>query len=193
MKIGIFGGTFNPPHMGHIEAAKSAIKLAGLDRLILVPSNIPPHKILPENTANNEQRLLMTHMAAEEIGCEVSAIELMREGKSYTKDTIAFLAAKYPNDSLYFIMGTDMLRTFENWYCPDEILKHCTLLALCRNEAERENMLVYKANIEKNLGGNVIVVENDVLEVSSTDIRTKNSNLIPQSIADYIDKMGLYK
>ena len=193
MKIGIFGGTFNPPHMGHIEAAKSAIRLAGLDRLILVPSNIPPHKILPENTAYNEQRLLMTHMAAEEIGCEVSAIELMREGKSYTKDTIAFLAAKYPNDSLYFIMGTDMLRTFENWYCPDEILKHCTLLALCRNEAERENMLVYKANIEKNLGGNVIVVENDVLEVSSTDIRTKNSNLIPQSIANYIDKMGLYK
>ena len=193
MKIGIFGGTFNPPHMGHIEAAKSAIRLAGLDRLILVPSNIPPHKILPENTANNEQRLLMTPMAAEEIGCEVSAIELMREGKSYTKDTIAFLANKYPDDSLYFIMGTDMLRTFENWYCPDEILKHCTLLALCRNEAERENMLVYKANIEKNLGGNVIVVQNDVLEVSSTDIRTKNSNLIPQSISNYIDKMGLYK
>ena len=193
MKIGIFGGTFNPPHMGHIEAAKSAMKLADLDRLILVPSNIPPHKILPENTANNEQRLMMAHMAAEEIGCEVSAIELMREGKSYTKDTIAHLAAKYPDDSLYFIMGTDMLRTFVNWYCPDEILKHCTLLALCRNEAERENMLVYKANIEETLGGSVIVVENDVLEVSSTDIRNKTSGLIPKTIADYIEKNGLYK
>ena len=141
------------------------MQAANLDRLILVPSNIPPHKVLPENTANNEQRLLMTHMAAEEIGCEVSAIELMREGKSYTKDTIAFLANKYPDDSLYFIMGTDMLRTFENWYCPEEILKHCTLLALCRTASERENMLVYKKNIEEHLGGNVIVVENEVLEV----------------------------
>lgn len=193
MKIGIFGGTFNPPHLGHIEAAKSAIKAMELDRLILVPSNIPPHKTLPENTATSEQRLLMTHMAAEEIGCEVSAIELMREGRSYTKDTIAFLAAKYPDDSLYFIMGTDMLSSFEKWYCPDEILRHCTLLALCRNEAERENMQACKESIEKNLGGNVVIVQNDVLEVSSTDIRSHVSSLIPKSIADYIEKNGLYK
>lgn len=192
MKTGIFGGTFNPPHMGHIEAAKCALKKGGLDRLILVPSNIPPHKILPENSASNEQRLFMAHLAAREIGCEVSAIELMREGKSYTKDTIAQLAALYPDDELFFIMGSDMLRTFESWYRPEEILRHCSLLALCRDESERQAMETYAENIRRNLHGKVTVIKNEVLTVSSTDIRNMTSRLVPKSIADYIDKNGLY-
>ena len=194
MRIAMYGGTFNPPHMGHLAAAESCIRRLKLDRLLLMPAGEPPHKQIAPDSPTAAQRLEMVRLAAALVpGAEACGLELEREGKSYTADTVEQLRSLYPEDDLWLVMGTDMLRTFESWYCPDEILKRCTLLALCRNEAERENMLVYKANIEKNLGGNVIVVENDVLEVSSTDIRTKNSNLIPKSIADYIDKMGLYK
>lgn len=192
MKIGIFGGTFNPPHLGHIEAAKCALKDGSLDRLILVPANLPPHKMLPSGSASNEQRLFMTHLAAKEIGCEVSDIELRRKGKSYTKDTIAHLSVMYPDDELFFIMGSDMLKTFESWYCPKEILKHCALLALCRDESERQAMEGYAESIRRNLGGRVTIIKNEVLKVSSTDIRSMKSRLLPKSIADYITENGLY-
>lgn len=191
-KIGIFGGSFNPPHSGHIMAAKAALEALSLDRLIFLPSNIPPHKPMPIKTAAKEQRLYMTHLAAKEVGGEVSAMELIREGKSYTKDSIAEFKRLYPKDKLYFILGTDMLKSFLSWSQPEEILKHATLAALCRDEEERENMKVYAKNIQDALGGSIILIDNFVVKVSSTDIRAKESLLLPYSIAKYIEENGLY-
>ena len=90
MKIGIYGGTFNPPHLGHMAAAKAAVAALGLDKLLLIPAAIPPHKALPSDTPAPEHRLAMVEKWADGMGAgvEVSALELEREGKSYTSDTL---------------------------------------------------------------------------------------------------------
>jgi len=105
MKIGILGGTYNPPHTGHLHAAQAAKEELGLDRLILLPSFIPPHKEMPQNTPDAAARLEMTRLAADEIGAEVSDLEIIRGGTSYTADTLAEFRKTYPDDTLWFIVG----------------------------------------------------------------------------------------
>ena len=101
MKIGIFGGTFNPPHLGHLAAARAAIQALDLDKLLIIPASIPPHKELPEGTPPAEHRLAMTRKLADALllpdKVEVSSIELDRAGKSYTSDTLAQLREQYPD------------------------------------------------------------------------------------------------
>ena len=99
MRIGIFGGTFNPPHRGHVEAARAVQRQLGLDKILLIPAGLPPHKSLPENTPSPVHRLRMARLCAREIpGAEVSDIELARSGKSYTVDTVRELAGRYPGE-----------------------------------------------------------------------------------------------
>ena len=98
MKIGIYGGTFNPPHLGHLEAARTAVKVLELDKLILIPAAVPPHKALPEGTPEGTHRLAMTERMADALSmpkvAEVSRMELDREGKSYTADTLRAIRAQ---------------------------------------------------------------------------------------------------
>ena len=93
MKIGIYGGTFNPVHNGHITAARAAVKTLGLDKLLLLPANVPPHKTLPHGSASPEQRLEMAELAAGAVGklAQADGIELQRTGKSYTSDSLRLL------------------------------------------------------------------------------------------------------
>ena len=111
MKIGIYGGTFNPPHLGHITAAKAVFELLGLDRLLLIPAGIPPHKAMPEGSASAEQRLEMTRLAGEQLGLgskvQVLDLELKREGRSFTADTLAALKEQYPEDELVRHIDTE--------------------------------------------------------------------------------------
>ena len=124
MRIAVFGGTFNPPHLGHMAAAEACIEALSLDRLILMPTRVPPHKDLPAGSATPEQRLEMCRIAAVQIPrCEVSDLELRREGLSYTADTVEELAAHYPGDTLWLVMGTDMLLSFDRWREPERILR----------------------------------------------------------------------
>ena len=119
-KIGIYGGTFNPPHLGHVLAAKAAKEALGLDKVLLVPDAQPPHKALPEGSPSPEQRVEMARLAAEgEPWLEVSALELSRPGKSYTSDTLRALSGKYPGDTLYLLMGTDMFLSLHTWHEPE--------------------------------------------------------------------------
>ena len=107
-KIGIYGGTFNPPHTGHIQAAKQAVRKLGLTRLLLIPDRIAPHKEIPENSPTPQQRLEMLRIAvAGEAQIEVSDLELNREGKSYTYETILQLKKRYPDAQLVLMMGTE--------------------------------------------------------------------------------------
>ena len=98
MKIGIYGGTFDPPHLGHMEAARSAMEQLGLDRLLIIPDREPPHKSMAEESASPEQRLEMARLMADGLGprAEASDLELRREGKSYTADTVEILHELYP-------------------------------------------------------------------------------------------------
>ena len=134
----------------------------------------------------------MTHMAAYMAGAEVSAWELMREGKSYTYETMEHFKELYKGDKLFFIVGTDMLRTFEKWKNPERILACSALLALCRDEREKDSMEFYAESIRKNLGGEVHVVDNDVLKISSTDVRGGRHDMVPPIIAEYIERNRLY-
>ena len=115
-RIGIYGGTFNPPHIGHMQAAQQAIDLLSLDRLLLIPAAIAPHKQLPTGSGSAQQRLEMLTIAAKDLpNTEISDLELRRDGLSYTYLTIEELAALYPQDELVLIMGSDMFLSFDSW------------------------------------------------------------------------------
>ena len=177
MKIGVYGGTFNPIHTGHMAAAKFAMEYLQLDLLYLIPAGLPPHKALAENTPDAEHRLNMTRLAAGAIGKNVKAldIELRRTGKSYTLDTLRDLRAEHPDDELYFFMGTDMFLTFHKWYKPEEIARLCTICAFGRSEADTEELFaVQREFLRDTLGANVItLVLPKIVEISSTQLREK--------------------
>lgn len=200
-RIGIYGGTFNPPHRGHISAAQQAIDLLELDRLLLIPASVPPHKTLPENSPAVAQRLELAELAFGGIArLEVCDLELRREGHSYTADTVEEIHRMYPNDELYLIMGTDMFISFHHWYQPDRICRYAALAVFMRETKDarlREQMLGIAQDIRKNLKGSVILVENDILPMSSTDVRRMVTfgaarEILPENVYERIRSLGLY-
>ena len=204
MKIGIFGGTFNPPHLGHITAAREAFALLGLDRLLLIPVGRPPHKELPAGSPTAAQRLEMTQPAAEatELGdrVEVLDLELRREGRSFTSDTLEALKAQYPEDELWLLMGTDMFLSLQTWHEPERVLSLVNIAAFGRRAADTESSFAVQreylcrtwpqANIRTlSISG--------VVEVSSTELREKlkagqGSELLAPAVYGYILREGLY-
>ena len=144
LKIGIYGGTFDPPHLGHMEAARAAIAALGLDQLIFIPAKQPPHKDLSDESATPEQRLALTCLMADGLLLPkvtvVSDLELNREGKSYTVDTLRILKERYPQDELWLLVGTDMFLSLQNWYQAEEIMKLAAIAD--EEEVQRLNVLV---------------------------------------------------
>ena len=178
MKIGIFGGTFNPPHLGHLAAARTAIDVLGLDKLLIIPDAIPPHKELPEGTPAPEHRLAMAAKLADALllpgVAEVSTIELDRPGKSYTADTLAALRKQYPEAELWLLMGTDMFATFHQWHDPSAILAQARLCAFGRSERDDKALFATLAEeLEETLPEAKITVITlpELVEISSTELR----------------------
>lgn len=202
MKIGIYGGTFNPPHLGHMAAARNVAQALELDRLLLIPDRTPPHKVLPEGSATAQQRLEMTEIAADRLGlgklARVSDMELRREGKSYTADTLTELKALHPEDELWLFMGTDMFMTLHQWYRPDIICQCAGIAAFAREVGGEEQFAAQKAFLEQEYGANIRTFTlPDLVEVSSTQLREElaagegQAHLDP-SIYGYILMNGLY-
>ncbi|MDD6200089.1 MAG: nicotinate (nicotinamide) nucleotide adenylyltransferase [Firmicutes bacterium] len=197
-RIGIFGGTFNPPHIGHMQAAKQAVGLLRLDRLLMIPTRISPHKTLPEGSPSPERRLEMLRLAAADIPCaEVLDLELRREGPSYTYMTVLELKKRYPGAELLLILGTDMFLTFHTWREPGSIGANAELAVLCRGE-KNENAAIeaQKSNLEA-MGMHVTRVNNPVTAISSTDLRRLlifdcAEPYLPDGVGAYIRSRGLY-
>jgi len=203
MKIGIYGGTFNPIHLGHMAAAENAAKALGLDKLFLIPAGLPPHKALAENTPAVEHRLAMMKLAAEALRLpggtvEVCELELKRQGKSYTVDTLRAFRAEYPQDELWLLMGTDMFLSVQTWYQPEVLLRLCKVCAFSRNAADEQDAFArQKVFLEQTYSAEIVTMTlSDLVEVSSTEIRQnllegKGDNLLP-AIHGYILRHELY-
>jgi len=197
-RIGIYGGTYNPPHIGHMRAAAHGVKSLNLDRLLLVPSSISPHKELPEDSATARERLEMLSMSARGIEkAFVSDIELTREGTSYTVDTVEQLRRENPEAELILMMGTDMFTSFLNWVEPERILKAASLAVFYRGDKkEKQAVDEQKVRLEA-MGAKVYLVENPVTAISSSDLRRMlvfgcaDAFLCP-GVEDYIRAHGLY-
>ena len=197
-RIGIYGGTYNPPHLGHIRAAEQALSALKLGRLLMIPDRIAPHKTMPGNSPTPEQRLQMLRLAVEEIpNIEVSDMELRREGPSFTWQTVEQLQREYPDAELVLIMGTDMFLSFLTWKRAQWLLEHVTLGVLCRGEkGERPALEAQKKKLEA-LGGRIEFVNNEILKISSTDLRRLlvfrcADSLLPKGVAEYIRENGFY-
>lgn len=200
-RIGIYGGTFNPPHMGHMEAARQAIRLLDLDKLLLIPDRQPPHKEIGEGDPSAWDRLELVRLAAEDIpGVEVSDLELHREGKSYTSDTVTELSSLYPNDELILLMGTDMFLSFHTWHEPETICKYASLAVMLRDPSDRkqlEAMQIQAQKIRKELGGKVTLLQNEILSMSSTNVRRMitfraEADMVPEKAMNIIREKKLY-
>ncbi|MBR5479511.1 MAG: nicotinate (nicotinamide) nucleotide adenylyltransferase, partial [Clostridia bacterium] len=194
LKIGILGGSFSPIHKGHLHAALRAKESLGLHKIFLIPAGRPPHKTLPEGTPSNEARLEMTRIGAKTIGADVLDIEILREGKSYTAETLAYLKNLHPEDELFFIMGTDMILTVDTWYKPEVIFSLATLCAVARDEGDIRK-IEEKSEALIKLGAKIEVIRCEPFPASSTEIRADISakrHLLPDGVYDYILRENLY-
>ena len=198
MRIGIYGGTFNPPHLGHFRAAEYACRALRLDRLLMIPTNISPHKQLPEGSPNPMQRLEMVRLGAGEFeNLEACDLELRREGASYTWQTVQQLRQSWPDARLYLLMGTDMFLSFHTWREPQRIMKDAALAVFYRGDAgEVEAIEAQKASLEA-MGAEVELIENPVTDISSTEVRRMlmlrcASEFLPRAVEDYVYEHGFY-
>lgn len=204
MKIGVYGGTFNPPHLGHLTAARSVFELLNLDLLLLIPAGLPPHKELPAGSPTPEQRLEMTRLAGEQLGLgdkvRTLDIELERGGRSFTSDTLAQLREQYPDSELWLLMGTDMFLTLQTWHEPEKILSLAGVAAFGRTEEDTEELFsaqrdyLYRTYPQARI---FTLTLPGVIDVSSTELREKlakgqGANLLAPAVYGYILREGLY-
>lgn len=196
MRIGVFGGTFNPVHSGHVRLANEFKAFLSLDRILVIPTCLPPHKT-SDALISGDDRLEMCRLAFDDKSFEVSDIELKRGGKSYSYDTLTYLHSLYPNSEFFFIMGTDMLLCFHKWYRYKDLLKLCTpCVAVRDDEHNLDELRQYVAEHEEM--EKTIFSHMSAFPVSSTQLREKIANgedtsgLLPPSVIKYIRDKGLY-
>ena len=197
-RIGIYGGTFNPPHIGHIQAAKAAITALDLTKLILIPDRIAPHKVIPSGSPSPQQRLEMLQIAAGDCdGMEVSDLELNREGPSYSYETVLQLKQQYPTAQLVLLMGTDMFLSFHTWRNPEIILENAALGVFYRGDkGEASAIEAKKAEMEQQ-DHTVYLVKNEIVNISSTQMRRLLAfrcagEFLPNGVLDYIRENRFY-
>lgn len=186
MKTAIFGGTFDPVHIGHIHAVIEARMVLGLDRIIFIPARQSPLK--SNSPTEDEHRLNMLHRAIRDYDfIEIDTFELEQEGVSYTYDTALYLTGKFPEDELYFLMGMDQYINFEKWHHKDELLDLMTFAVMTRTGDEE---MVAEPFIRLN---------QPVVEVSSTIIRERIArgeivrHQLNNVVYEYIKEHGLYE
>ena len=199
MRVGIYGGTFSPVHNGHIAAAKAFMEQMWLDILYVIPTGVTPHKTMKGN-ATAADRLEMCRLAFADVeGVIVSDLEMRREGKSYTVDTLRELYD--PEGRLFLLMGTDMLMTLDTWREPEEIFRLCYPVYVRREQdGDLDSAIVEKITAYQQRYGKVVRrIVTPAIELSSTDFREAVADgfpiegAVPPAVADYIRTHGLYR
>lgn len=195
-RIGLFGGTFAPPHLGHVKAVNTVLKHIRLDRLIIMPTAIPPHKVKVKGDTP-EQRLEMARAAFGDIpSVEISDYEIKKGGLSYTVNTLEDLC----NDKnrIFLICGGDMFRTLDTWYQAERIFKMATIVCMPRCKDELDEMIVKKEEYISKYDAKVRFIGIKPFEISSTEIRrmiSQNEDLsrvLPEKVISIVKRDGLY-
>lgn len=197
MKVGILGGTFSPIHYGHLLLAETAYDRFGLDKVLIMPAGDPYFKDL-NKIAADEHRENMTRLAIEDNPhFEFSDLELKREGKTYTVDTLSELTSQHPDNEYYFIVGSDTLYSIEKWYRPVEIFQMVKLLTSCRN-IEKEELNKQIDHLKNKFDAKIYNLYMPNIDISSTDIRDKVKHgmsvryFTPDPVIRYIQENKLY-
>ncbi len=198
MRIGILGGTFNPPHLGHLVCAQEAYIQLRLDRVMLVPARTPPHKPV-EHEPGAEHRLELCRVAVrgDEQRLAVSDLEVVRPGPSFTVDTLELLHSRASDSELFLVVGGDVAAGLPDWREPERVLSLATLSVARRPGTERAT--VERALQELRGGERARFFETPEIGVSSTMVRSRVRAeqpiryLVPDAVASYIDRHGLYR
>jgi nicotinate-nucleotide adenylyltransferase len=199
VKTAIFGGSFNPVHNGHINLVKEIMRSVSLDKVIVMPANISPFKTdCISNIADGADRIEMCRLAFAKLeNVTVSDYEICCTEISYTVNTLRHFKKAYPDDELYFIVGSDMLKTLHLWNRFEEIMSLCTIIAASRICGDFEEL--ERTADELRRFGKIILVKIEPYEMSSTLIREKIVNnediscYIPSAVVKYIENKKLYK
>ncbi len=196
-RVGILGGTFNPPHVGHLVCAQEARDQLALDRVVLMPAGTPPHKEIADDPGA-EARLDLCRLAvAGDPVLGVCAVELERAGPSYTADTLRVLHDREPGDELTFIVGGDMAESLPTWHEPREILRLARLAVAERDEVRAGDLGARLRPLHD--GTRIVFFDMPRLDVSSTDLRRRVAegrpirHLVPDAVADEIAAHGWYR
>ena len=192
-RVGVFGGSFDPPHFGHLALAEWARTELSLDRVLFVPAGEPPHKRHRARTVPRH-RVAMTRLAVRgNPAFGVCTLEARRAGPSYTVDTLHALAAESPRTEWHLLMGADMFATFDTWRGPNEIARRAVLVVALRPGARAVGRRRLTGG-----GRGLVWLTNPGLEVSSSALRARAANglglryLVPDAVARYIARHGLY-
>ncbi len=200
MTIGIFGGTFNPIHLGHEAMIDAFLEAIVPDKMLVIPNAQPPHKE-SSHLATEEDRLAMLELALAERACHIDKRELLRSGKSYTFETLRSLREEYPKDRFVLLVGADSLLSFEKWVRFEEILSQTELAVFERggiSGGEDETLRKEAKRLEQEYGAQIYLIEGKIPPISSTIVRQKAaagmdlSDLVSPSVGEYLKKKNLY-
>ncbi len=188
--IAIFGGTFNPFHIGHFEMLSAVCELGFIDKVLVMPDKIPPHKTF-DSVVDDIHRQNMCKIICEDFKkAQACFIEFEREGKSYTVDTLKLLKEKYPDNKFYIVIGGDMLSTLDTWYNWQELIELSSFIAF-----KREGLCDFDKAYRRltDSGANITIINSKITDISSTELRKKiDKNLLPKKVYKYIIQKGIY-
>lgn len=196
--VGIFGGTFDPFHLGHLEALRHFSERFDFERILVVPTGIPPHKVRSSDVSA-EDRLEMARLGSAEVArAEVWDFEICHGGQSYSYLTLEEAAKRYPGQELIFFTGSDMFLTLHFWKRPDVILSLAKIAVFSRTDNDYEALRRQKDFLEHEYGANCLLFVEKPVVVSSTEIRKQleqsgSSEYLPSAVENYIKEKGLYR
>lgn len=192
------GGTFDPVHLAHIRMARCALEQKSLERVVFMPSKLPPHK-QDKKVTDEAVRCEMVRLAIEdEAGFVFSDFECRREETSYTARTLQLLQEAQPEDAFFFILGGDSLAYFDQWYMPEEILRYATVLAVARGDAPEALLQRQAEGLMERFGGKIELLTMERLAISSSMIRERLARgepvreFLPERVYEYIMCHGCY-
>ncbi len=174
MRIVVYGGSFNPPHLGHRAAAQTVSELLRPELFLVVPDRTPPHKELEAGSPDIDARIALCRLAFRDLpNAEVSEITAARRGRCYSADTVSALRERYPDDELVFLLGTDMFLCFEDWYRYEYLLSECVLAVLPRDDDERPALEAQAEKLRREHGARILMLPHEPLPMHSQEIRER--------------------